>query len=275
MDETAAKALLQKVEDLAKQVGELGDAKQQLQDTAAYINDTSILVNTIMKDPNLAKTVQAAINGTAAPVAPVAPTPPAVNPDDKNTWKFDPATGKPINPAQLTPPTPPTDTRIDSLDGQKRQEIIDRVEGKFKYSTLKPEERAGIRKQVGAWLSSYNMKVTEIPVDQLEQKLSDAYLNVGLQTAKETGTTDAVVESYFDDAGRLPGMGSGNAAQNATTISPTQQKWAKKLDVPEDKVAAGLKELTETGVITYKPKEQQQQTGVQPSGTPTPPAPTQ
>lgn len=277
--EEEIKKLQKIVEDQGKIITELQGSKQQLDDVSGYINDTSILVNAIMKDPDLAARVQAKITGQPTPptqpAQPTQPAAPAVNPDDKSTWKFDPATGKPITPAQPTQPAQPAaptpDPKVTSLDGQKRQEIIDKVEGKFK---IKAEDSKTIRPKVGAWLRSYGLDVTEIPVDQLEQKLSDAYLNIGLQTAKETGTTDAVVESYFDDPGKLPGMGSGGADQGQTALSATQKKWAGKLQVPEDKVAAGLKELTETGAITYKPKEQQTTQPVQPSGQPNPPAPT-
>ncbi len=264
MDEAAVKALKDELAALKTQVTELATAKQQLTETSEYINDTSILVNAIMKDPDLAARVQASINGGKPATPPTPPTPPAG--DEKKDWKFDPKTGKPIN----EPTPPPPDERIASLDGQKRQEIIDRVEGKFK---IKTEETKEIRPKVGAWLRSYNMDITKIPVDQLEQKLSDAYLNIGLQSAKETGSTDAVIESYFEDPGKLPGMGSGSPENSPTTLNSTQKKWAGKLNVPEDKVAAGLKELTETGVITYKPKDEKQAAQATPSGTPTPPNP--
>ena len=268
--EEQVKQLQDQIAKLTTQVEGFETAKQQLTDSSQFIEDASILVGAIMKDPDLKTRVQASIAGQ--PVIPPAPQPPAAptSEDVKKDWKFDPITGKPMN----EPQAPIKDTRVDSLDGQARLKIIDSVEAKFKYTNLKPEEKSAIRKQVGSWLSSYNMKVAEIPVDQLEEKLSDAYLNVGLKTAKEEGKTDLIVDSYFDDSGKFPSMGSGSLGNDSVQLTPAHKKWAGKMQVSEDKVAEGLKELTETGTISYKPKEEQKQNSAPaPSGQPTPPNP--
>lgn len=266
--EEQIKALQTEIASLKEGLKGLDEAKTQLKDTSQFIEDASILVSAIMKDPALKANVQASISGQ--PVAPTAtPTPtPAPAAPDKSTWKFDPETGKPL---QATPATePPKDTRVDGIDGSLRLKAIQAVESKFKIGD---KDRPNIRKNVGAWLRSYNLDVNTIPVDQLEEKLNDAYLHVGLEVATKDGADNkAVIDSYFDDTGKLPSMSGGSPDTSATTLSPVQKKWADKLDVSEDKVAAGLKELTETGVIAYKPKEKAAANNTpNPSGTPTPP----
>lgn len=267
MEETV-KQLQAEIKALQDQVKGFEGAKTQLEESSQFIQDASVLVGAIMKDPALKTQVQASIAGQ--PVTPVTPTTPITPPvDDKKDWKFDPVTGKPVGE---TPAAPAKDQRVDSLDGRERLKIIDAVEAKFKYSNLKPEEKSQIRKNVGSWLSSYGMKVAEIPVDQLEEKLNDAYLHVGLETATKEGKATDVLDSYFEDPGKLPGMGGGTPDDVPSQLNATQKKWAGKLQVSEDKVAAGLKELTETGVITYKPKEPNSTVKTPaPSGTPTPP----
>lgn len=257
-------ALTEKVKGSENATKELAEAKQELKESSQFIQDASVLVSAIMKDPQLKNDVKAAIDGKPATPA---------TPDNKDLpnkdWKFDPNTGKPIAERKQEPVV---DKRVDSLDGQKRMEIIEAVENKFKYSGLKAEEKASLRKNVGAWLSSYDLKVATIPVDQLEEKLQDAYLHVGLTEAKDKGITNEVVERYFEDPGKFPSMGSGNVDAGVSQLTPNHKTWAKKLDVSEDKVAANLKELAETGVITYKPKEEKNNVAPKtPSGTPTPP----
>lgn len=270
MDET-----VKQLQDQVKALTEQLDAKsknfdaaaQQLKDSSQFIEDASILVSAIMKDPALKTQVQGAITGQPAVPAPVT-TPPAD--DSKKDWKFDPVTGKEIGAA----PAPVKDERVDSIDGERRMKIIEEVERRFKYDSMKPEDKKELRKNVGQWLRSYEMDVATIPVDRLEERLKDAYLHVGIEqsSAKSTQPTP-VIESYFSDPGKLPGMSGGSPDASATQLTPTHKKWADKLDVSEDKVAAGLKELTETGMITYKPKEKQQVSSTPtPSGTPTPPA---
>lgn len=255
-------SLSEKLKESEKATIELQSAKDELKESSQFIQDASILVTAIMKDPKLKQDVQAAINGKQSDTPPTPPAPP-----DNKDWKFDPLTGKALGDKE-----PIADKRVDSLDGQARIKIIDAVENKFKYAGLKPEEKASLRKNVGAWLSSYGMKVATIPVDQLEEKLSDAYLHVGLTEAKEKGMTGDVVDRYFEDPGKLPGMGSGNTDASAVQLTPTHKNWAGKLNVSEDKVAQNLKELTETGMITYKPKDDKNNVKPPaPSGTPTPP----
>jgi len=246
--------------------GDVMQARQQLTDSSAFIEDASVLVTAIMKSPELKTQVQQAINGQ-----PVTPQPQTQQNQQTNQegWKFDPVTGKPIG-APEKPQEPVKDKRIDGIDGNLRLKAIDAVESKFKIAE---KDRAIIRKNVGSWLRSYNMEVAEIPIDQLEEKLRDAYLHVGLESSTKEGKADAVLESYFEDPGRFPSMGSGNPNTSDTTLTATHKKWANKFEIPEDKVVAGLKELQETGVITYKPKEKQQvNQNPLPSGTPTPPA---
>ena len=108
----------------------------------------------------------------------------------------------------------------------------------------------------------------------LKQKTNFEYEIVLIPQVKlNTLSNDKRIKVYFEDPGKLPGMNSGSVDSSQTQLTPTHKKWAGKLDVSEDKVAAGLKELTETGVITYKPKEEKPLNSTPaPSGTPTPPA---
>lgn len=269
MDEAAAKALQEQVKALSDkleaQTAQLTEAQTQLKDSSTFIEDASILVSAIMKNPELKGQVSAAVQGTA-PAAPAAPATPT---DDKSGWKFDPQTGKPINePAQPAP-----DARIDSLDEKARLEVIDKIESKFRITN---DQRKDMRKSVGAYLASWNMPIDKIPVSQLEDKLNDAYLHVGITQASKDGKEMDVVSSFREDPAKFPAMGSGAATQDSTQLTPEQKKWSQKLNISEDKVAAGLKELTEKGTITYKPKDEVKPADQKtPSGTPTPPAPTQ
>ena len=174
-----------------------------------------------------------------------------------------------------TPPTPPKqDPTVQSLDVKSRADIVNDIEKRFGYNKLSEEDRKGLRKTVETRLNQWGTSVFTAPVHQLESLLNDAYVLSDLPKAKEQGRLEGLVDARTNDMGALPTMSSTPNDNDAPQLNADQQKLATQWGLNTDKVAGHLKELQETGVITYKPKEQRQAVNPPtPSGTPTPPTP--
>lgn len=167
------------------------------------------------------------------------------------------------------------DARIDGLDRTKRNEIISSVEKKLGYSNLTADQKKDIRAKVANQLATYGISVVNAPIDRLETMLEQAYLVTGIQEADKSAVKgEDLIKNFQNPDGAMPSMNSANSKDDNPALSATQKDWTNKLKLPEDKVAAALKELTDTGVMTYKPKEdssgKQEKSS---SGTPNPPPP--
>lgn len=264
-----------KIAELEKKIEVL---TKTVTDSQQFVEDSSVLISAIFQNPTLKEQVKTAINNYGNPNPPAPPVPPA--PTDPKEFKFDPMTGKPVN-AETPPVLPnnpakeinPDDPRVNELDQNERERIVRVIEQKYGYTSLKEEDRKGLRQRVGKRLKAWGNDFFKIPVTQLAGSLEDAYLLEDLGKAKEENRIDALVEARTNDAAALPSMGGNPPTSSTPQLTAEQQKWTKKLDVPEDKVAARLKELTDTGVMTYKPPEPKDKPiVVTPSGNPAPPS---
>ncbi len=272
-------AQLQKtVEDLKKVSDEkIATLEKNLETTSGFVQDASVLISVITQNADLKGKVKDAVEGFGK------------KPEDKKEEpkvpKFDPYTGKPLEEKEEKKEekkedkkeTPMTDPRIDSIDMNERKKVIDAVEKKFGYTKVSDDKRKEIRKAVGAQFREWGMDIATVPVDKFEANLANAYFLVGVNSLPEDDKKDTAVADLLAardaDAGALPSMSSQAENKDTTKISAEQQKWSKKLEVPEDKVSAMMKELTDNGVATYKPKEDKKEDKqVIPSGTPNEPA---
>lgn len=246
----------------------------QLQDTvrqmASFVEDASFIISGIYKDPELRAKVGEKFGqpGGNPPADPNANPNPAPQP---------PANPNPAPAAPVQDPNKPvfvTDSRIDDVDIKSREDIIARVEQKYGYSNLPPEQRRTLRRNVEKQLNNWNTSVRNAPVTQLTRLLEDAYVLQNLGKAKEEGKLEGLVTAHENEMGAFPSMGNQTPQPEATQLSADQQKWTQRWGLNADKVTDRLKEFEETGVATYKPPTPAGQTPpVAPSGNPTPPAP--
>lgn len=245
-----------------------------LQEMQTFVTDASFIIGEIYKDPTLRTQVQGKLSGNP-------PQNPPQNPSQNPQPKFDPYTGQPLqpqNPPQNpAPQNPQGDKRVDSMEMKMREDIVQRVESKYGYTNLAPEQRKALRKAVEKNLNGWGGSVITSPVDQLPKLLEDAYMLADLPKAREEGRVEGLIQARQNDMGALPGMQTQQPAQDTTQLSSEQQELSKKWGLNQDRVSEKLKEFQETGVITYKPPTPQNAApqNPAPSGNPTPPAPNQ
>ena len=243
---------------------------QQLQETvrqmSSFVEDASFIISGIYKDPDLRKAVGEKFGQPGEGNPPANPNPAPQPPANPN-----PAPQPPANPNPA--PTFVTDARIDDVDVKTREDIIARVEAKYGYNNLQPEQRRALRRNVEKQLNVWNSSVRNAPVTQLTQLLEDAYVLQNLGKAKQEGKLEGLVEARENAMGAFPSMGNASPAPETTQLTPEQSKWTQRWGLNADKVTDRLKEFEETGVATYKPPTPAGQTPpVAPSGNPTPPA---
>ena len=242
----------QQIADLQKQ---LKESQTNLEKTNDFVQKASVIIETITADPTLTTQVKSAIQ---AKTTPPAPTPPVQPPTP-------PATP----PAPATPPQAPTISEESAL---MRENIIKNVEAAFGYDSATDEQKKEIRAKIAKRFSNIGMDVRTVPLTQLEPMLKDYYTLEEMPKAKEEGRLEGLVEAHTNSYGAFPSMNTKQADKESVQVTPEQKKWAGKLDVPLDKVEANLKELTETGKVSYPGKPQAAAPGPAPSGTPTPPS---
>jgi hypothetical protein len=251
-------------EDVTALKEQVKTLQSKLNDMGTFVEDASLLVAAIYKDPQLRTTVQQHLAGIAG--GQPANQPPANQP---------PANNPPANQPAATPPEnkPVVDPTVQSLDIRNREEIIGKVEAKYGYNKLDADKRKELRKTVEKRLNQWGSSVTTAPVHQLENLLEDAYLLSDMGKAKEEGRLEGLVQARENEMGALPTMGNNQPQPETTTLTPEQKEWAGKFGVAEDKVTSRLKEFQDTGVMTYKPKEEKPANNQpSPSGQPNPPA---
>lgn len=260
---------------------ELASLKNYVGEIGPFVQDASYLIAAIAANPQLKDSVAQATNAFKGGQPYTQPQPqqvPTQQPvqQPQNGWKFDPVTGQPINqqPVQQVQHQQPQQPspQVQGIDVKMREDIITQTEAKLGYNNFTPERKKELRKQVEQRLNSWNTSVTNAPVNQLPKLLEDAYLLTDINKAKEEGRLDGIIEARNSEMGMLPAMGNQQPAPQTTTLTAEQQAWTKRWNLNEDRVTERLKEFKETGVMTYKPKEQvQTPQKPAPSGTPQPP----
>jgi hypothetical protein len=163
---------------------------------------------------------------------------------------------------------------VTDVDVKMREDIITRVEQKYGYGNLDPDNRKTLRRNVEKRLNQWNSSVLKAPVNQLTGLLEDAYLLEDMGKAKEEGRVQGLIDAHESQMGALPTMANQSLQPETTTLSPEQQKWATRWGLNQDKVTDKLKEFQDTGMVTYKPAVPSTPAAPAPSGNPTPPAPT-
>jgi len=269
--------LTKKVEASEKLVDQVTKLQEDLKTTSEFVTDASVLISVISQNADLKGKVKDAIEHYD-PSKKEEP-----KKEEPKEVKFDPYTGEPIKkddkkeePKKEEPKkeTPMTDPRVDDIDMKNRKDIIAAVEKRFGYDKLAEDKQKTMRSAVGKQLRAWGQDIQQVPVSALEDTLKDAYLMVGMKTVEGGNKPDvaALVAAHDADPGALPAMGGGKSEETTTELSADGQKWAKKLEVPEDKVQQRLKELTETGVARYTPPEKKDDAGKKtPSGNPNEP----
>lgn len=155
---------------------------------------------------------------------------------------------------QTTTKKPEYDPRVEAIDIKSREDAIAEIEKKYGYNTLQADKVKDLRRRVELKLNAWGTSITKAPVNQLNKLLEDAYLLEDLGNAREEKRLDTLLEVHENPAA-LPSMSSQSAVEEGPQMTDQHKSWAKKLGTKEDKVAENLKELMETGKITYKPKE--------------------
>lgn len=240
-----------------------------LQDTvrqmSSFVEDASFIISGIYKDPELRQKVGEKFGGGGNP-----------NPQPQPQPQPNPAPQPNPQPQPNPGPTFVTDARIDDVDIKTREDIIARVEQKYGYTNLPPEQRKTLRRSVEKRLNQWGGSVKSSPVTQLTGLLEDAYVLENLGKAKEEGKLEGLVEARQNAMGAFPTMGNQTPAPQTTQLSTEQQKWTNRWGLDADKVTSRLEEFNATGVMTYKPPTPANNTPPQatPSGSPTPPPPT-
>lgn len=255
--------------------------KNTVQQMTSFVEDASYIIGQVYSDPTLRAGLQNKIAGNPPTNPPATPPAPPANDSQKYIdagYKFHPVTGQPLQqtpPATPpgTPQTPPVNPQVDNIDMKMREDIVSRVEQKYGYLNLQPEQRKVLRRNVEKRLNQWGGSVLTSPVNQLTGLLEDAYVLEDLGKAKEEGRIEGLVEARQNDMGALPGMGNQQPAPETTQLSQKQQELSQKWGLNQDKVTDRLKEFQETGVMTYKPPTPAGQVPpAAPSGTPTPPS---
>lgn len=258
---------------------EVDSLKTQVQQIIPFVQDASVIVNSVLKNPQIKSQVQADIQGQASQVQ---------NPDQTSppTQQPQPQTqpGQ-ANPVPTQPPAQPTNqpqtptpqqinARVNSMDLERREQIVSQIENQFGYQNLPDDQKKALRGSVEKQLNTWGTSVMTAPVNTLTKMLKDAYMLSDISKAKEQGRTEALISAHQNEQGALPGMGTQAAQPEETNLmTPHHEQWSKRLEVDADKVAQNLKEFNATGKITYKePQKQTQPPQPVPSGTPTPPA---
>jgi len=260
-----------------------------LQDTvkqmSSFVEDASFIIGQVYSDPNLRAGLQNKLgqNGNGNPPQNPQPAPPQ-NDNQKYIdagYKFHPVTGQPLD--QQTPPANPNPApqnnggpnKVEDMEMKMREDIVARVEQKYGYGNLAPEQRKQLRRSVEKRLNGWGGSVLSSPVNQLTTLLEDAYVLEDLPKAKEEGRIEGLVQARQNDMGALPAMGNQQPAPETTQLSGKQKELSQKWGLDQNKVTERLKEFQETGVMTYKPPTPAGSQPAQPapSGNPQPPAP--
>ena len=240
----------QKIKDLEAKLSQMQTQHEQMNEAMGKMG---VVVDVIAKDPELTKQLQTAIQKTYN------------IPDDKTTpTKQDPKTeDKPVDPQKSALEDP----HVMGIDAKLRQDVIRRIEGKYGVDRMTSEQKKAIRQQVESKMGEWGTSVLKAPVNELENKLEDAYFLTNVGRAKEEGKIEGLIEAHMNDLAAIPNMPSSAAEQGDAELSTEHKTWASKLDVPLDKVQANLKQLQEKGVITM-PVEAKNAAQKTPAGAP-------
>lgn len=218
-----------------------------------YIDQSSKIISTIADTPELKESLKTALT-----------------PGEKKEEK--PGEKKEEKPAVKTETTPKKDPTVVSLDNKQRQDIVAETERKFGYTNLKEEDRKTMRRAVEKHLNKYGRSIVDTPVDELPELLKDAYFMFGVNNVKTSEDSAQIIESFkSNESAAIPSISSSRNEKDSTELTSEDKEWAKKLEVPEDKVLANLKEFNETGKVTYKPPKEdggKKETTPYPSATP-------
>jgi len=241
----------QRIKELEAKLSQMQSQHDQMNEAMGKMG---VVVDVIAKDPELTKQLQVAIQKNYN-----------IQPEDK------PEDTKPENKPQDKPVDPKKsaleDPHVMGIDAKLRQDVIRRIESKYGVDRMTADQKKAIRQQVESKMGEWGTSVLKAPVNELENKLEDAYFLTNVGRAKEEGKIEGLIEAHMNDLAAIPNMPSNSTEQGEAELSAEHKTWAQKLDVPLDKVQANLKQIQEKGVITMpvEAKNSQQKT---PSGAP-------
>jgi len=269
MNEEEKKVLADLQAELTKTREEMTNLQKAQEDNKGIIEDAITLTGLIFQSPELKQKVKdeadyVSKNGYRKPGDKKEDPKPDPDKKDKDA-KEDP---KPVEPLK--------DVRVDSLDRKARMEMISKVEGRLGYSGVDKEKLKSIRGKVADEMGNSGLAIMDVPIDRLEKILENSYLVVGIKQADDSAIkSDDLIKNFTSPEGAMPSMTSTDGKSDDPVLTDDHQKWINNLGLKgqEDKVAKNLKELTEKGFVSYKPKEESADDGKKsPSGNPVAPA---
>jgi len=222
---TEVEKLKKELSDAQKKIGSMGEQYEQLND---FVQGSSIVINTVAGDPDLAKRFQDTLKKQYG----ASDAGGAANQQQKQDQNKDNLSGG----AQSASAKP--DPVVDDVASYNRDRVFQDFEDRHGIISMDREERKKTWQDVEVFFREFGQSVKTMPLSSLERNLERAYLAIKANKLREEGKLEGFVEARNNAYGMMPSMSSGslNEEESKGKLSQKQSDIAKRMGIDIEKV---------------------------------------
>lgn len=214
----------EKVAELEKKLGELGDSFNQYKE---FTDGATLVINTIAGNPELANAFRQELKKRQGVVE-------EGEDDDKQQGQDK---DKKNDNAVPSEEIKAVNQRMSGVETSRREEIIKSFESSYGIDKLKEEEKKEVRREIAGFFGNFGWKIDEMPIQVLASNLDKAYVATHAEKLREEGKLEGFTQAHANDLATMGTMSSDSLRSEGESkdLTPTQKEWAKKLGVDESK----------------------------------------